>query len=203
MNEDTNLYDLLPDYLQGRLSSAETSYFESALNKNAHLRAELEFLTKLSENLKADADDFEPGEFGWSRLNRDIDASMPDQSGESQTPKYPATPKFWRYAAMALAVLSVGQGALLIQKPTQVNENARYVTVSSTSQDYVGAIIGFNPEASEAELREVLHASHAEIISGPSPLGLYTVRFTTTEQRAKAMRIYAQQSSVIETATPD
>jgi len=166
------------------LSSAETSYFESALNKNAHLRAELEFLTKLSENLKADADDFEPGEFGWSRLNRDIDASMPDQSGESQTPKYPATPKFWRYAAMALAVLSVGQGALLIQK-------------------YVGAIIGFNPEASEAELREVLHASHAEIISGPSPLGLYTVRFTTTEQRAKAMRIYAQQSSVIETATPD
>jgi len=88
------------------------------LNKNAHLRAELEFLTKLSENLKADADDFEPGEFGWSRLNRDIDAFMPDQSGESQTPKYPATPKFWRYAAMALAVLSVGQGALLIQKST-------------------------------------------------------------------------------------
>jgi len=207
MTEDLNISDLLPDYLQGRLSHRDRQRVETALEKDKDLQAELVFLKSLSANLKSNADNYTPGELGWAKLSKAIDNDL-DNAADNVPPiavndhqKSPS--QFWRYAAVALAVVSVGQGALLMQKNASL-EKDRYVTVSETSTvavDSYKATIAFNPQTTEQDIRMVLGLTDGDITSGPSQLGLYTISFKSQDALAGALTIYASKPEIIESAS--
>lgn len=76
-------------------------------------------------------------------------------------------------AAIVLIVQAGVIAALLIQAPAQ--QMPLNGTVAASSADQVLLTVAFKPEATEQALRQVLAAVQAQIVGGPSALGLYTV----------------------------
>ncbi len=194
-NDNISFSDLLPDYMHGRLSAEDVIRVETALKTNSDLSAELEFLKQISSTLKSSAGTLETDELGWAKLSRSIDAEKRPQTHN--------TSRFWKYAAIALAVISVGQATLFIRTFSGDAQKDRYVTVTQTPAKPFTMTLSFNPEATEHSIRDLMHATHAEIIAGPSKLGLYTLRFKTENARKSALDIYTEMPGIIETSALD
>lgn len=98
--------------------------------------------------------------FGWARLSRAI-----DRNAGARTRRRPWT---WQAAAAVLFAVALGQGAwIATSSPDRFDLAA--------NDGAVALQVAFRPDASEAELRALLSQIGAEIVAGPSALGLYDI----------------------------
>lgn len=194
MSKDkTDLSLLFPDYIQGRLSEKDMARVEDALKADPDLAADFEFQKKISETLKSDKRVSEPGELGWAKLSRALDK-------ESQV-EAPPQRQYWRYAALALAALSLGQGVFITGQLSQKDDEARYVTVSQAPVNDPLLTLAFVPTATEQSIRILLKSVDANITAGPSALGLYDISFTSESARQEAMIILQTQTEIVESVS--
>ncbi|MEM1396732.1 MAG: hypothetical protein AAGH38_04710 [Pseudomonadota bacterium] len=165
MMQDEDDTKRLADLLAGRLSAEEAAEFQERLARDPDADA----WARLADGIKAAEAEGEPspGEYGWARLSRSIDAD--------QRPTAPA--RAWRipaWQAAAAVVLGIGLWQAAIVPVLSPDDAAPSYTTASG--DVEGVIrVAFVPTATEAELRVLLRDAGAQIVSGPSAIGLYTV----------------------------
>lgn len=152
--------DLLPFYANGSLVGSERARVEAALADDEGLRAELQFLESLRRSVKhnAEAQAHSTGELGERRLLKRI----------RQERRRERVQRAWRPAlAMAAGLALLAQTFLISSLQGDLDELGMLGAVSGDIQ------IRFVPEATEADLRALLLELDAQIVDGPSVIGLY------------------------------
>jgi hypothetical protein len=110
-------------------------------------------------------------------------------------------PRFWsrapslpRWAQLAAMVLIVVQAALLIRPLTAPAVPPEQVTPRGLTQAPTQLRVVFNPNATDAQIRELLGALGARIVDGPSATGAYRVELQATDPTAVATALAAARA---------
>jgi hypothetical protein len=188
--EPDNIESLLPFYLNGTLSNEERREVEKALEHSAVLREELVFLEQIKHDVKAYQPAMaSPGEVGWQRLQQQINETSVIE------PKH----RKWRVTAMISSTLLIAQSLWIgIMAPTAFYAPAGgEQSPTQQAAKTVSFQVAFNPNATEAAIRAALLMVDAQIISGPSALGLYVV---STPRLSNDLLSQFQSMSVVESA---
>jgi len=191
---------LVPRYLRGELSAAETAEFETYLKDNLDFQSDIDFQRNLMA-ARPDKAEIAEDEFSWTRLSRSIDAleseTVANDSAIVATEKRHAAPIFWRIAAVTLACLSIGQALYISQSgpPETYQLASENVTAGTTLQ------IEFSAQTSFNDVSEFLSKHEAKIISGPSKLGILTLSFSDKEKCDRAVEAIKLKENFVETNT--
>lgn len=149
---------LLPFHVNGTLMGAEAEAVAEALAADPALAAEAAALAAIRQTMQADDDGVSPGELGLARLTRATAAKAPPR----------VRPVIWQIAAALLLAIALMQGAVLLMERGQPG----FQLAGAPRPDFTLAL---RPEAPEAAIRALLQAAGAEIVAGPSALGLYSL----------------------------
>ena len=191
---------LVPRYLRGELNAVETAEFEVFLKNNPDFQSDIDFQRNLMA-ARPDTSKVAEEEFGWARLSRSLDAleseTPANDTGIAKPEKRDNAPIFWRVAAVALACLTIGQGLYISQSGTSKNYQlaSENVTSGTTLQIEFAAKTDFN------EISKFLTAHEAQIISGPSKLGILTLTFSDKENCESAVKAIQLKEQFVETNT--
>jgi hypothetical protein len=161
------IIDLLTAYVNGTISDDDRARVEKAVQANERLQQELDFLAALRGSLQHEAVE-SPREWGWRRLQRDIRREKrPNRIAGSG----------WKIAAVAAALVLVVQTAYF----TQIPDTTQYQTLSGPINEENLLQLRLRPDARQEEVQELLLAIGAEIVSGPSAIGLYHIVVTDVD----------------------
>ena len=188
----------LLDYVKGRLDEAARAQIDEIAAGSPDVREELEYYKGLARAAEVELDqEAAPGEMGWARLSREIAA---EKAAASVPAAANDNGRWWRYAAMALALVVSGQFAAQFM-PASEDQGAdqRYIPASVQSTDTMVQVT-FVPEASEASIRSLLNGAGANIVSGPSALGIYELGFMTEAARDAGLEALVGATDVVESA---
>lgn len=187
----------LLDYVQGRLSDPEKQEIDAATASDAALAEELAYY----QGLASAADAPEPSadhEFGWAKLSKSIDAEA------AITPPIAVAANdnfnFWKVATLALGLVAAAQAAFLIGPLKPATTDPIYVPVTQAAELDLQVI--FIDTATSADMNLLLYDLDAEIVAGPSALGLYDIRFTSKSSRDAGLNALRSMPEIVESATP-
>ena len=192
-------------YLRGELSPADTQRIENLAAEDLEVAADIELQRRIMAAVKTEVNDMPASEFGWARLSK----AMSDEAAQGVKPLAVSNDnnqdlshqplRFWRIAAAALAVISLGQAGFIMSKSSGHDAAARYVTVSEGN--FIGIEVAFSPDAPQSHVTQLLQTVKGEMVSGPSTLGLYKVKFTSKDVCNQAVEAFHAADKVIETAS--
>jgi hypothetical protein len=180
--------ELLPLHVAGVLQGPERAFVEQWLQQHADahpdITAELAWLRTTAAQARANAEEW-GSEAGLGELMARIEAERRLAASQAAAAAAPASWLAWlgllapRRPALALGVAAVVLtqaaiiGSLLTRAPAEQEPLAGGVAVPL--RDSVVFSIAFKPGAREAELRTLLDAAGAQVVAGPSALGLWRV----------------------------
>ncbi|MEL6204863.1 MAG: hypothetical protein AAFR47_06085 [Pseudomonadota bacterium] len=190
----------LAAYRAGRLAPAEAEAFRAQLERDPGAAA----WDKLAEGIAATEAEGEaaPGEFGWARLNRSLDAEM-QPAAETAPASAPAAANtgwrvpIWQVAAALVVGIGLWQAAVV----PQLTPGAPDAGFTTAGVEGVGVTVLFRPDAEAAEITEMLRTVGATIVDGPSALGLYTVAPREGPSDAELAEALAERTGLVESAT--
>lgn len=183
---DKYITELLPWYINDTLDEDENRMVAEALEKNDDLKKEYELLKSISAVMKTEEIQT-PGEIGLARLKRSMKAST--QSSHQTMQKSNATTR-WKFAAIAASLLLIIQVSFTLN---QTSDQDYYQPLGSENKLQDTIVVTFSPIATEQQIREILLASHAKIVDGPSAAGIYRIRATTEiELTIKTLQTYSE-----------
>ncbi|MEX1200244.1 MAG: hypothetical protein WEB02_05585 [Methylophaga sp.] len=158
--EDIEL--LMPFYVNGTLSDGEQQQVEAALETDQALQDDKDFLQRLQAEVKSMPDAANsPGEFGLKRLQNSLTVQKKVRNSTQK----------WRLAAIAASFLLVVQTTTMVML-TPGPDGYRQAGGEQTGQLL---LVTFQPDATEAQIRELLLNQQLSIVEGPSALGIYTL----------------------------
>ncbi len=191
---------LVPRYLRGELSAAQTAEFEAYLNENPDFQADIEFQRNL---MAARADEPDPSglEFGWARLSRSIDnlesKNTETSTVQTKTKNITVLGGMWKIAALALACVSIGQAFYITNSET----SKHYQLASETEASGVSLQLSFKSHVNFTDVSDLLINHNSQIISGPSKLGIYTVSFPDKENCLSMIGTLISKENLVDTYT--
>ena len=191
-----DISECLLDYAKGRLSVQECAKVDAIVQGSPAMLEELEYYKALSHAAAQDLhDDTSPGELSWARLSREL-----YNAGHANAAPVAANDnsRLWRYATMALGVVVIGQFAAMFTG-NRPGEEPRYIPVAEAPAEF-SAQITFAPDASELAIRELLIATKATIIAGPSAIGVYQLGFASADARAQGVSEMSAASDIVDSA---
>lgn len=190
----------IPAYLRGELSASESRAIDNLAASDPDFAADIAFQRSLSDALKAETSEFVPGDMGWARLSKAMNAT-PEPLSEAANDKE-VTPRFWKYAAACLAVAAIGQAGILGSLAVKSgNEDARYFPVSEASVPFHINISAAKNTVTQSDFTQALLETKGQVIEGPSALGLYKVKFETQSDCHAAASLLKSRSEIIETTS--
>jgi len=171
--------DALPDevlvgYVRGRLPEAEVARITRLAAESPEVAAGIALARGLAADVDAEAAGQGPGALGWARIARALDAEAPAR---------PARWPLWQMAAAAVAAVLVSQVAV----PLLPGREPAYAPVSEGSASAPEIAVAFAPAATESEVRALLRAVGAEVVGGPSAVGLWSLGFADAAARDAAL----------------
>ena len=187
----------LLDYVHGRISDTEKHEIDAAIANDASLAEELAYYEGLA-NATDEPERAADHEFGWAKLSKSIDAEA------SNTPTVPAAANdnlnFWKVATLALGLVVAAQAAFLVGplKPA-ISEDPVYIPVAEAAE--FGLQVIFIDGATSASMNQLLNDLDAEIVAGPSAIGLYDIRFESESSRDAGLITLRSVPDIIESAT--
>lgn len=193
-NLDDKISLMIPSYLNGTLSDAETQEVDNYAAQNPDVAADIEFQRKLKEAVKPADTDFVPGELGWAKLSKAMQEAETLAANDN-----PKRPKFWQVAAAILAVAVIGQAGMIGTMMSGEKSDAKYVTVSETPVLDDTIKLSFKSDITAKEMTDILTGIKGNIISGPSALGLYEVAFKSESECSDAVSALKAELDAIET----
>lgn len=179
-NRDDDLDLLLPWYVNGTLSAEERRQVEAYLERSSHARDEVELLRALRQQVKDEAVENSPGELGLQRLKREIkQAEQAPAGGDRMAGRTITVASFWRPLAVAACLAVVVQAGVMVG----LGDFGGDVGPASGPTGLPPAVmqVTFAPDATEAEIRELLQSVGAVIADGPTALGIYQLRLVDAE----------------------
>jgi len=167
------MIELLPPYLNDQLSDAQKALVRQAVNENQSLQQELIFLKSIKDSIKSE-EIRPPGDWGWSRLRRDIlaEESKPGHIDPVKTEHN--KPSWWRRVAIAASIVCVVQSGYMIQQDSTPSET--YHMLSTVALENT-VKVQFMAGVSERDIRALLINLQGNIVKGPSAVGIYHIRF--------------------------
>jgi anti-sigma factor RsiW len=172
---------LLPWLLSDTLTSAERSQVEAHLRSCAQCSAELAQQKQLQSHYSGAAtpDPALDIDTAFARLLPRLDDQPVRSPRRSLWPRQPVS---WWQLGLAVqmgVILALGSALLLQLTPTTQNEDvAAYRGLAAAAQRATGdALVVFDPNASEAQMRAALQRVGARIVDGPTAAGAFVVRF--------------------------
>ncbi len=182
------VWDLLPWYVNGSLAERERERVEAHLAACLRCQDEERVCRSLAGVVAAVGEVAPaPHPVQFQRMLARIEESETESAGRWRLLAplrglVRATPRPLRGALVAQAaviLLLIGFLAWSLQRPgTAPNLQPAYRTLSNPEAAPVPTVrlrVMFSPQATEKEIRELLHGIHGEITAGPSPSGAYTV----------------------------
>jgi anti-sigma factor RsiW len=195
----------LPWYAAGVLTESEHRAIEAHLAGCAQCRAELDSLTQLRTGVHA-ALAAEPGPSPAVRLQvmarirsaapNKIHAPKPASSTGflAQLTDWLRAPVVPRWAPAAALLLVVIQGGLLLRNTPQDARLVPVVTSRGLATQPTRLSVVFRPEASAAQIRNLLGSLDARIVDGPGPAGVYLVELPATDPAVLGQKIRAART---------
>lgn len=182
--------DTLVAYVRGRLSPAAAAAIDAEAAIRPEVAAEVALMRGIVEVLDEDALTPAPGELGWARLSRAMDA-------EARTVAPPARARrpLWPLAASAAAAVLVWQVAA-VPLLTGPEDRVGYAPVSEAPVAGFTLSVTFVPEATEGAVRALLRTVGGRISDGPSAIGLWQVSFASADARDAALEPLAASAIV-------
>ncbi|GAB4355649.1 MAG: hypothetical protein Kow006_22200 [Gammaproteobacteria bacterium] len=165
--------ELLPAYVNGTATGEERAQVDAYLERHPDARGELQWVVALRQGMQRLGEGGGPGELGWRRLKRDVSRETRRKNG--------AGVAWWKPAMAAALLVIVVQTALLVDL---AGTETAYQPLGGGS-DGVTLQIRFQPEATEAQIRQLLRELDAELVAGPSAIGLYRLRITSNRSANK------------------
>ncbi|MGR3804689.1 hypothetical protein [Marinibacterium profundimaris] len=181
--------DRLLDYVSGRLPAAEAAQIETAAG-DPDLAADIALMRGMRAALRDGTEREAPGELGWKRLERAMDAAGPQRA------PLPRRTPLWQVAAVT-AVAAV-LGWQFVALPMLGGPQAGYGTVSEAPAEAHSLTLAFAPQATEAEIRALLAEAGGRITDGPSALGLWQVSFDDAGARDAALAAFGAVPGIVE-----
>jgi len=180
-NRDDDLDLLLPWYVNGTLSAEERRQVEAYLERSSHSRDEVALLRALRQQVKDEAVENSPGELGLQRLKREIkQAGQIPASGDRMAGRTITIASFWRpLAAAACLVVLVQAGVMVGLRTGTIDPDTVGIASGTTGLIEPQLQVTFAPDATEADIRELLQSAGASIADGPTALGIYKLRLDT------------------------
>jgi hypothetical protein len=101
-----------------------------------------------------------------------------------------AAPRPLRWALVAQAAMIVLLAGFLARTAQRPGPGALYRTLSNPAPAPAASVrltVMFQPQATEREIRDLLHGVKGEIAAGPTPSGAYTVEIPATGDPARVV----------------
>ena len=162
--------EMLIANVRGRLPEADAAQIAAEAAQRPDLAAELALVRGLAAAADAEADAPVPGELGWARLSRALDA-------EPARPARRVGPRLWPLAAAAAAAVLVWQVVAVPIITGPRGGEPRYAPVSEQAATGSTVSVAFVPTASKSAIRALLAEAGARISDGPSAIGLWQLSF--------------------------
>jgi len=179
--------DLLPFYVTGQLPLAEMQRIETALASDEALRRELALIEE-EQTATVQANEMLglPSARAADRFFAMLDAE-PQRTSPRRVAKdafawigerlQSLAPRQMAFAGVAAALLLVAQAGFI---GTLLHESGGQTYTQASVGGAVGegsfATLSFAPDAKAADISRLLEATHATLVDGPKPGGLYIVR---------------------------
>ena len=196
-----DISQLLVDCATGKLAAEEAKAVEKVASEVPALHEELIMYQGLVRAGNPVPDVTAPGELGWARLSKAIDAEEQQRSASTPQAANDNSRNIWRFAAFAFGFLFFAQTAIQFASQDNGVSDPQYLPVSETSE---GAIlkIAFVPTATEQDIRTLLSEVDGQIVRGPSSIGLYDVQFEDEAKRDGAQQVLAASDDIVESFSP-
>lgn len=167
MDSHREAEELLPWYATGQLDADDRALVEAHLSSCAHCQRQLQAERRMIDEFVSSAPEVDSG---WARLRGRIDAPEPVR----RRPLRQTLGEMWhiltRPAVAALATVQVALVAVAAMVIPSLSAPA-YVALGeppSATTSSANIIVMFRPEATEADMRDILKASGASLVGGPT-----------------------------------
>jgi anti-sigma factor RsiW len=190
--------ELIPLYLNGRLSEKERREFEDCLHQYPELRRELREFSEIKDVYKEIEKEVSiPSHFLYQRILRKVESETVESSPFLVKIKeffrncFSSPQVSWSVAAVQLAIILL----LLVN----LFRGDGYVTLTSEDilkREGTGIHVIFNMESKEREIRAVLQKVGATIVAGPSPEGLYTIKIEKKQDVEEVLKLLKETKIV-------
>ena len=187
-DQDAELRALLPWMASGKLSGAQRDRVQAWLETSAEGRAELAWWQAVGRDLRAHTaqqlaamDGDRGGDLGLARFQQAL-AQLPERPPKAAPPakgrqRWLAWWRdHWQSPALAACLLVIVTQAVLWQQPSHAPAALEALSGSQPAASQGVFLVAFEPTASEADIRALMRTVQAEIVGGPSALGLYRIQ---------------------------
>lgn len=195
--EHERAYALLPWYVNGTLEEAESQLVSAHLSSCRICEEELADCAELQAAVRRTRQEsWEPGPEHLASLMAQLGAGtagrVPAQSPWSRLRDWLTAPPGWgRWVLIPQTALAAGLAGLIVWQSLGAAP-ADYRTLTSpptAAAPLAGHVldVAFRDDLREIELRALLRTLEAELVAGPSELGVYTVVVPASISRAGAL----------------
>jgi len=183
-------------HVNGSLDDNEKDAVDALVKQDDELQKEQIFLETLRRGIKDNDRGYDsPGEFGLTRLKRDI-----QQQTNRTEAKQNKNPLFWKRIAITASVVCSLQLAFnLTQNPIPADINMQ--TLSSPSSGATLQIM-FSGSASADQIRAAILEIDGSIIAGPSALGIYRVELPQNSDPQRALAVLQNLNYIDQAVLP-
>ena len=190
--------ELIPLYLNGRLSERERKEFEDCLHQYPELKREFREFSEIKEVYKGIEKEVSiPSHFLYQRILRKVESETVGsltflvKIKEFFRNSFSSPRVSWGVAAVQFAIILL----LLVN----LFRGDGYITLTAEDnlkKERTGIHVVFNMESKEREIRTVLQKVGATIVAGPSPEGLYTIRLEKKGDVEKVLKFLRETEIV-------
>ena len=187
--------ELLSWYVTGRLDVADRELVERHLTDCAHCRSQLRAERRLADEYRAYSPQVESS---WTSLRKRIEPSLsklpsPRADGSSEWRSLGRSKVAMLMAAqLAIVVLTAGTVTYFTQ-PAATYRALGSAPVAASAN----AVVIFQPQTREEELRRLLNASGAELVGGPTDADAYVLHIADDARSSALARLRARPEVVM------
>lgn len=160
-------------YVRGRLPADGAARIATLAAEEPTLAAGIALARGLAADVDREAREPAPGALGWARIARALDAEAPPRPARH----------FWPMAAAAAAAVLVWQIVAVPLLP----EPGQYRPVTEAPGPAPEIVVAFAPTATEGAIRALLREVGAEVVGGPTAVGLWRLGFADAAARDAAL----------------
>ncbi len=187
----------LPWYINGTLDVESTREIERAISSSPQLRAEVDWLKSIQHKMREEkaqvADDVGLDQFN-ALINNEQKGKVISMSSRWQQ---------WQRPLMAIAatvmVVQMGVIGTLINNQPETFTTLSGDTKTASQKNVVFFQVVFNDKATSGDIQRVLNLTNAEIVGGPSALGVYTIQLSDENAADNLSKL--RQDTAIESAS--
>lgn len=203
--------EILPWYLTGRASRAETQAIDDLLKDSAELRTQLESAREQRRAIVDSSNEIGgPSAGNLQHLLRQIETTKQRRFVASDEPGwfqriFGVRRSVLKFALATACLVIVAQGALIYRPGPQKSAEIPFATASISNlpvAETVGAelLVSFRPDVTAAQFAQILTELDATVVDGPKPGMTFVLRLKPAQNANEAIARLQSRPDLVATA---